>query len=1084
MIRPRIACLAAFLAISTLLNAADSDFKPHEYTPTELKDSNAIACWQFKNGHELEDSTPNNHALKLRGTASINPNGIFGAALHSTDTKNDKPQGASAGKNPAFSPKGAFSIDMLLRTDENAHSGATILYLIDKKVYHYAKDLAIANCDFCFYLMRNSDDSFYAYVSLGFGTDSVWAKSTKIKLPIGEWHQLAFSYDGKGIIRIFHDKNQIARSVFPGRGPVKPGNFELTIGDRSSSLYNSFPGDISQVRFCNGLPPEFGGKALITARSGRTVFSRLEKNAALSLNVINDTPLPISNIYATINIEGHNNAITIPDIKPAETRCVPIPVDSSLKPDKYNCSITLNAKQNNKPLVLSTNLTFNIISRENPFMPVIMWGNGDIDTLKYVGFTHAIHGMGDCASVWKAGKPIRFTDTEDTCDTLNKRMLNGLHVTLTTGPGWWIARYNNSDNRFTRVNRDGTFTSTTNPDVADPAIQQFGFNVGASIAKTYGNFPFFDSALIHSEVRDSTALSFRDFDIKSAKDFLGYDIPPQAVAKNGVHYLSLNNFPINRVIPDADPILRFYTWFWKYGDGWNPLHTQVSNGLKSTGRKDFWTFFDPAVRVPDVWGSGGDVDVISQWTYSYPDPIKIGQATDELFAMAEGTPGQKVMKMTQIIWYRSGTAPIDKMPKDTAKRTAWEQKIPDAQFITIAPDHISIALWSMIARPVRGIMYHGMGSLFDVPHGSYRHTNPETAKRLSKLLHDIIQPLGPSLLHIPDAKTDVAILESFASQMFTQSGSYGWSNSWEADMHLIAQWAGLQPQVVLDETVIKNGLGQFKLLFMPNCPVLTENVTREIKDFQDNGGIIIADQNLCPAITPDIIINKRARLGKADIDKAELQKIAANLSQTLAPFYSRTFTTNKQDLVPRLRKYKNADYLFVINDKRTYGDYVGQYGLVMEKGLLEAGTVSINTPHAHVYDLVASTKVNTTTTPTGTAFNASFNPGEGKLFLILSDPVDNISVTLPKQVNKNEDFNLTVQINDKASNPIQAVIPLQITITDPLGRTGEFSGYHAAVDGKLLLTLNIAPNDLPGIWKIQARELASGLTTSRNITVY
>ena len=61
----------------------------------------------------------------------------------------------------------------------------------------------------------------------------------------------------------------------------------------------------------------------------------------------------------------------------------------------------------------------------------------------------------------------------------------------------------------------------------------------------------------------------------------------------------------------------------------------------------WWTFFDPAVRVPSLWGSGGGVDVISQWTSS--QPIKIGQATDELFAMAAGRPGQRVMKMTQVI---------------------------------------------------------------------------------------------------------------------------------------------------------------------------------------------------------------------------------------------------------------------------------------------------------------------------------------------------------------------------------------------------------------------------------------------------
>ena len=102
-----------------------------------------------------------------------------------------------------------------------------------------------------------------------------------------------------------------------------------------------------------------------------------------------------------------------------------------------------------------------------------------------------------------------------------------------------------------------------------------------------------------------------------------------------------------------------------------------------------------------------------------------GQATDELFAMAEGKPGQRVMKMTQVIWYRSRTAP--ELPKDEAQLAQWEKDQPDAEFITIAPDHLREAFWSKLSRPIRGIMYHGWQSLVDT--GStkgYVFTHPET----------------------------------------------------------------------------------------------------------------------------------------------------------------------------------------------------------------------------------------------------------------------------------------------------------------------------------------------------------------------
>ena len=47
-------------------------------------------------------------------------------------------------------------------------------------------------------------------------------------------------------------------------------------------------------------------------------------------------------------------------------------------------------------------------------------------------------------------------------------------------------------------------------------------------------------------------------------------------------------------------------------------------------------------------------------------------------------------------------------------------------------------------------------------------------------------------------------------------------------------------------------------------------------------------------------------------------------------------------------------------------------------------------------------------------------------------------------------------------------------ITDPQGKSAEFSGWYAAPNGRLSLKLDIAPNDAIGNWTIQARELASG----------
>ncbi len=1083
--------LMAVVAGMTAVGGQEAVPEPIEYTGNDLQGDDVIACWQFNAGQEKKDSTGKKHDLQLRGQAEITADGRFGSGLRSTGggSENDKPQGATASNRPEFTPAGAFSIDLWMKASpELKNFGAT--YLIDKKNYSYARDMAQANGDYMFYLAKSGEDQYVFTASLGFEKDSVWARSQPMAVVPGQWYHAAFSYDGAGVIRIFLDGNQICRAAFAGRGPVFRGNYPLIIGDRVGSVHASFPGVIDQVRIISGLRECFDGRLELETVPDRTVFYRFEKNAGLKLKISNDTDYPVTGIAGTVTILGREAPVNLAALPPRQSHVLAMPIDVTLKPGSYDVKAMIRADFKGSQVTRELACQYHVVARPLPFMPVVLWGTGDIERLLDIGFTHDIRRLGNLPETWKTGAPVNESggsETASTVDMLNQHLLAGLRVCLSTAPGTWVNKNQTAD-EFKRVDRAGTPNNPENAAVAHPRIQQFGYNVGAGIAQTYGHFPNFDAALIHSEVRDSTSLSFHDFEVASAREYLnGKDIPALAQGKSGVSYSVVPNFPASRVIPDDNDLLRFYTWFWKVGDGWNPLHSSIHRGLKSTGRHDLWTFFDPAVRAPSVWGSGGEVDVISQWTYSYPDPIKIGQAADELFAMAEGVHGQKVMKMTQIIWYRSRTAP--ELPPAEKDRVAWEKEIPDAKFITISPDHLSEALWSMIARPVRGIMYHGWGSLVKAQHAGYRFTNPDTAPRLKKLIAEVIRPLGPTLLQVPDRKTDIAVLESFSAQVFAGRGSNGWGGSWEADVHLMLQWAGLQPQVVYEETIRKNGLGQYNVLVMPNCDVLTESVVKEIHAFQRRGGVVVADERLCPAVLADILVPVNVRTSKPDVDKATLQQMAASLLQNLLPFYRRHFWTDNADLVPRMRQFGESEYLFVINDKRTFGNYVGQHGLVMEDGLPHAGTVSV-ARSGRIYDLCAHEEVKTTVSDGVTSFPIALGPGEGRLFLITRTPLQKTALTLPRQVSRpaagsaGESLcQLQVRITDRGGKSPEAVVPVAVRIVDPNGQEAEYSGYHAAVNGALDLTLQPAANDAPGVWTVTVENLASGEIASKTVTV-
>lgn len=958
-------------------------------------------------------------------------------------------------------------------------------FLIDKKYINYARETPDANSDYCLCL-TGSGMNRRLVAHLGYETSSATYTSNQFAVDPDRWMHVAFTYDGAGVGRFFVDGKSMGKTVHEGRGAVYAGRYGVVIGDRHGSTYTGFPGYIAQVRLSNGIVPAFSGSLEVTAGSGRTAFLRMEKDAQVSLVVSNDTARPLREASLRVTFAGETRTLPVPDLAPNQEHSVPLPVDTRVRPGAYPLAVTAVATDGEREYRTETGLDVVVAARPLPDqMPVVLWGSGDLKRVKEIGFTHQLVHVEDYGKIWTAGEPTEAMSTgaiAERARMLDQYLANDLGALVYLYPGRWLATNEKLLEQFARVDRAGKRVAGENVCAALPEVQRYAFNVGASVARTFGHFPALQGALVHSEIRDGTALCFHPQCQEAYRKASGAEVPAEAQSKWGARANTLKEFPLKQVVPDNDPILNYYRWFWKDGDGWNPLHTQVHRGLKSTGRNDLWTFFDPAVRVPSLWGSGGGVDVLSQWTYSYPDPIKIGQATDELFAMAEGQPGQQVMKMTQVIWYRSGTAP--ELPKDEARHAAWEKEKPDAQFITIAPDHMREAFWSKVSRPVRGIMYHGWQSLADTGSTTgYRFTNPETAGVLTELVRTVVRPLGPTLLQVPDRQSDVALLESFASQMYAGRGANGWSNSWEADMHLILQWAQLQPRVLYEESVLRDGLDRYRVLVMPCCDVLPESVARKVAEFQRRGGIVVADEHLTPALTADIVVPSFKRTKKAQEDKAALQALAAGLRQELDLFYTRYGEASDPDVVVRFRRYGDTDYLFALNDKRTFGDYVGHHGLVMEKGLPHSASLTVRRPAGFVYDLVAHQAVPAKAADGSLRIDASFEPGGGKLFMVTPRRIAGVRLSLPERGTLGKSVPVRVTVVDERGAAVPAVVPVQVEVLDTQGQSAERSGYYAAKDGKLSLTLDLAPNDVPGRWTVRVRDLASGSTATQAFTV-
>ncbi len=1041
------------------------------YENEDAQGSHVLGYWKFDGDEPLKDHSRAANGLSLVG-AKIRPSGKFGGCVESFPgyPVQDQRHAVLSSPEAKLSPKGALTLEMWIKPkpDWNAQ---TRVYLLDKKY--------VDHTDYAWQISEaSSTGTRRLIVTLGFGHESKVLESESIRLS-SEWQHVAFVYDGQGTGHFYHQGQPIGSVSLKGYHAIAPGKRPLSLGDRLGSHYGGFPGWMDEVRISDRAL--FFEPVKLEFFSSRKVWRRMEERVKpIEIHCTNLSHTRLEGASLEVSLDRTQQAFPLPDLKAGETHVVKVAPNTELKPGKYRWKATLKSSAT----VQKRSMDVEIVPRHPPQLPIVMWGAGgdEMQRLKDIGFTHFI-GMGDqgAADLWREKKERPPGDDATILghrQMLDEALRNGLGVIANVSPGDVLR----SNPAHLRVDRSGKPYERQDLCASLPEFAPYFQSVGQSLAKAYGDYPAFAAALVNTEVRDHNAPSFNAVDVANYRKLFGTDIPAEVKHKWGVSYSALPDFPADRVIPDTHPILNYYRWFWTVGDGWNGLHYALHKGLKSHGRRDFWTFFDPAVRQPSIGGAGGGVDVLSHWTYTYPDPQRIGLATDQLLAMSEvNGRRQSIMKMTQLIWYRSQTAPTQSPPLPNP--VAWEDHDPEAAYITLAPMHLREAFWTKLSRPVQGIMYHGWQSLVECPESSsaYRFTNPHTAPVLRDLIREVAVPLGPTLMKVPGERREVAMLESFTSQMFARRGGYGSNLGWSSDLWQALQHAHVQLDVVFEEAVAKGALKGRKILIMPECDVLTQGMVKRIAEWQKHGGKIIADEFLCPALKADVILPSFKRVKRAAEDKAAVLALAAQLPEKMKALgWKPTFEIDQAEIILQSRPSGEATYLFAINDRREAGSYVGHHGLVLENGLPTTGLLQINLENANLYDLTRHSLVLPRRNEEGTlTLPLELGPGEGRLWMILPKPLLQLAVDLPATATCGNIAKITAMLTLTDETPAPGHVPLEVEIQDANGVRAEGSGWYAMEKGRLELSLDLATNEDPGTWQVRVRELASGMEVTK-----
>jgi hypothetical protein len=484
--------------------------------------------------------------------------------------------------------------------------------------------------------------------------------------------------------------------------------------------------------------------------------------------------------------------------------------------------------------------------------------------------------------------------------------------------------------------------------------------------------------------------------------------------------------------------------------------------------------------------------------------MNVAGPAEELFAMAEGNPLQQVMIMTQIICYRVHLAPrnvtVDPAPE-------WVRRRPEAAFPAIPPDVLQEATWSMIAKPVRGIMYHGWGCIYETGEDKkYCYTNPETEKRIRHLLRNVVAPLGPALLKIGRERNRVAVLESGVTAMFGGPASWGWA----APAITLLQRARLDPRVVYEEAVVKNGLDDVEVLYAPQFCMTTAKVVEKIREFQRRGGILVGDEQMLKALSPDITVpivkftappasdhtedvEKHARQIGGDVKslsatmnaKRIMQEQAEELRKNLAEKgYRPASDSSSSEIAVYNRRWRNTPYVFAVNDKRTFGDYVGQWGKIMEKGLPFKGEVSLvesGCKVGAVYELSRGGKLAFSKSGNKVTVPLEYDTNDGRLLVFLPEEIAKVRIDAPVEVAPGGDLTFEFKVLGRSGKPVAAVLPVEVRLYDSSSREIDGAGFAAAEGGVCRMTVPLNFDDAPGEYRLVCRDRASGLAAEKRI---
>ena len=1031
------------------------------YCNLDATGAQVLGCWKFD---ELPLSDASGHgAQMILAGASLAPGGRFGGGLKCGDGKDGGRHAAVVTRQARHSPAGAFSAEMWVRISADAVP-TTPGCLLDKQGSRME--------DFRWSLTAANERGLRRMiVNLGYGTFVKGFESEPVLLRGGEWRHLAFTYDGAGGVAFFLDSQPIGTGFEERCAALQAGDQPLHIGCYIANPA-SFPGDLDEVRLCAGVRG-FAAFSLDVSNEHH-VWERMGHPIPLKVTCTNHRAKPLIGANMTFEVAGVSQSFIFPDLESGASHVCEYGPDTALKPGSYTLEVSMGVGSNH----VSRTAEFEIVPRRTQMLPLIMEGarQQDFSQLRELACTHWI-GMTNVDAPY-LGASERHHHLK-----VRSRMDEGLAFGLRTVAALAPWRVLMSDGSQHRIDRGGRAYEPRDLNAFGGKLPGFAKGAAQRLMVAFRDYSTWAGVWLDSAPISEAQPGFSAAEREAYRKFSGQDIPNEIQGGGGVDWRLLPDFPADRMLPDNDPVLRYYRWFWSEGNGWKAVNEAWSNGTdrRRQERADVWTLHDPAVRQPSIAGTYEKVNLFGDRPMDPRDPLTAGLCLDQLLAMCAASGREiGIFGVLPLYWDREQVAPFNASGTNESIRI--EDRLTPVRQMSVAPAILKESFWMMLARPLKGVVCTGWPALRSADHMSLvRATHPQLHNAFTDVAEQVIRPLGPMLSRRQPLLSSVALLESFTSQMMAGRGLYRGGSHRTLEVWKALQRAHIQTDIVYEDVLATDGLEGRDFLVMTDCDVLPEGLVGKLRKWQIAGGKIVADENLCPALKADALISDQlVPIAPASVSPLESSAQPLPLSENLGRlFRSLGFrpkvTCDNSDVILHSSRSGDATVLFVINDRREAGTYVGQHGLVRENGLPASTTLNLGPESVNVYDLSRSSFVLPKRLDDGLRLPLNLGPSECRVLLLSSSPLLEMNLELPETATCGNLAEARITLSTTDRRPMPAAIPVAVRIRDADGAPAEWDGYHVVENGVLTLRLELARNETPGTWEVHVRELASGM---------